>query len=304
MTQQPYGPPQPQPGYGPPPQGIYQAPYGQPPQQPQAPWGPPQQPVPAGPQQAPAPTQDEILASGRGDTNAPDGSGAFAQIGSSIVGRIVSTFPAIVTDPGKAGNPPKPDKNGKLQPQLNVTLQTGYRGWAGCPKFPTQGQGADKQPRDPATDDGKRRIFAKYRLLNAFGIALQNTFGTTQGLELDGMWVKWTHTADIPTGQINPLQDFSCKVWPSSDQPPAEILAELQAQSQAPPLPLPGGHTLQAPQTQQWPQQPAQQAAGGQQVQQQQAPWGPPPQPAAQNPWPPQQTQGNPFGGQPDQPPF
>jgi hypothetical protein len=302
MTQQPWPPQQ---GYGPPPQQQpYQPPYGQPPTQ--APWGPPpQQQAPAGPQAAPAFTMENIFDAAGRDTGAPGF--AFQGIGHSLVGKITHEFATAVIDldTGK----PKVDKTGQLRPQLNVTLQTGYRGWAGCKKAPTDAQG---NPQSPQADTGLRRAFAKDRMLQNLGAAVQGVFGKTTGISLVGCWVKITHSGDIPTGRPQPLKDFTVKLWPATDQPPQEIQAELQAQSQAPPLPAgfaqqtpPGGHpgvqqTINQIDQQLYQQQQAPPPAAPQD------PWGQQPQrPAAQNPWPPQQpAQQNPFGGQPDQPPF
>lgn len=299
MTQQPWGPPPPQ-QYQPTPPGAYQA-MGY----------PPQQVPPAPPIQTPdaAHIFDRAI---EGGEIAP--SFEWGPVGSRIEGEVTSTYPTVVTERVRKGEqakpkfyPPRfPGEAPRPIPQLNVTLQTSLRNWQGVKPegIPTakNPDGTDGAPLPPSEDTGKRRIYVKYDLLRAVGVALREAgVGTGVGLQV-GSQLAVIKVGEKDTGMDNPLPLYQAQVRPPSAS------AQLFQQAPAPSAYDQGG------------QFPPQQQVANQGPQQQvapppQQPWGPPvaPQPitpsapAATSPWtpqpPPPPAPGSPWANTTD-PPF
>lgn len=285
--QQPYGQPQA-------PQGYPQQPYGQAPQpqqpyaqpQPQGPYGQaPQQQVPQGATQS----VDEFFARSGGGAPSFD----FAEPGAQVVGTIVDMQ---VRQQTKISGPGEPKvflffDDGTPRMQLEITLQTQLSGWQGVKNVPTHNVNGQEVPKPPQEDDGKRRIYVRYKLKDAVDKALEAA-GKKAPAVGDQLAVRWSGSEQNPKGR-DPIKLYEAQLRPGA---PAADAFFAGGQQQAPP-----------PQAAPAPQQPAydpQQAYAqptGQQPQFQggyapQAPQQPQQAPAPQAP--PQQQVPTPQGGQ------
>lgn len=184
-------------------------------------------------------------------------------IGTVITGTVVDTFRTVVRD--AATKEPKPDKNGTLQPQVNITLQTDLRNWDRTVKVPLAEDGVTEKPA--SEDDGKRRVYAKFRLLQAIAMAVREA--GERGAPKPGgrLAIRLKNLENV--GKPNPLPDYEAKYAPPAPQTSADDAFNQAAEQPA--------------------QQPAQQAPAAPAVAA--TPPAPTPQPAAapatagQDPW-------------------
>lgn len=113
----------------------------------------------------PAGTADDFF-DGVGEGGAPGFK--FDGVNTGVKGTIVDQYRTFVTEPGS--RKPKEYSDGTPIPQLNVTLQTELRNWDKVTKVPTD---ADGDALPASEDDGKRRIFVKYDMRRAIGVAVK-----------------------------------------------------------------------------------------------------------------------------------
>jgi hypothetical protein len=273
----------PQPGYPQQPQG-----YPQTPQQPTGPYG--QAPQPQVPQQ-PLATQsvDEFFA--RSGGGAP--SFYFDQPGAQVVGTITDMQVRQQTQIGT--NAPLFFDDGTPRMQLEITLQTQLSGWQGVKpdKIPTQNVNGQDVPKPPSEDDGKRRIYVRYKLKDAVdkALAAANKKAPAVG---DQLAVRWSGQEPNPMGG-NAIKLYEAVLRPGA---PAADAFFAGSQQQAAPAPQQPAYDPR--------QAYAQPTGQQQQFQQPQAPAQAPqpgpaqPNPAAQQPAP--QQPGSPWGA--GEPPF
>lgn len=138
-------------------------------------------------------------------------------IGGSIVGVITDIYATVVKDPEKKdsdGNPlPKLDRRGRQQPQFNLTLQTSLRNWEGVVNVPTAEDGVTPLP---ASDDtGERRIYVKYKLLEAIAKAIQASEQGKGGPKIGAkLGVKVKDLIYSSDKMRHPLPDYEAQYWP------------------------------------------------------------------------------------------
>jgi hypothetical protein len=150
----------------------------------------------------------------------------FNGVGSGVIGKVVDQYRTFVTEPGAPGKPGKVKTyaDGNPIPQLNVTLQTELRNWDKVTKVPLDPE--TKQPKPASEDDGKRRIYIKYDMRRAVGVALNNA--GKSGLETDGvLGVKISGGRDV--GQVNELPLYEAKYEPPAQN--ADLWADQGAAS-------------------------------------------------------------------------
>jgi hypothetical protein len=124
--------------------------------------------------------------------------------GTGIRGKIVDQYKTTVTDTsGKEKTYP----DGKPIPQLNVTLQTSLRNWKGInpEKIPTDVEG---NPKPGSEDDGLRRVYIKYDMRRAVGVAVKST-GERYMKTGGDLAIKQTGVKD--TGQPNGLPLYEAR---------------------------------------------------------------------------------------------
>lgn len=110
------------------------------------------------------------------DFFAPRGGGAPSfdfdgRIGNGVIGTIVKMEKVQQTKQGEPDTKLWFDE-AKTRPrmQLNVTLQTDLRNWEGVTNIP---KGDNDQPKPGSEDDGKRRVYLKFKSQQAVGDALR-----------------------------------------------------------------------------------------------------------------------------------
>lgn len=245
----------------------------------------------------------------------------FEGLEDGLRGPVLSVRVIDQTDPST--NPPTKvidQATGQPKKQLEITIQTTFRGWQKVAKIPMDtvtlpNGGSQTVPRDPSADDGKRRIFAGGNMVAAIGDAVAKASGeTTRSPAVGGvLGVKWVGSRD--TGKPSPLKLYAAIY----DMPnPADAFMQQQApvaqqQYVQQQVSDPNSQLGQVAQPQYAPpvQQPVYQAPPPQQPQYQQ-PVAQPQQPQYAPPPPPQQAPvqqpvADPFGQPttyPDQPPF
>jgi hypothetical protein len=133
----------------------------------------------------------------------------FGPVGSGIRGTVVEQYRTTVRD---TSGTVKTYSDGRPIPQLNVTLQTDLREWAGCAKVPVDPE--TQQPKPASEDDGLRRVFVKYDMRRAIGVALQAA--GRKYLETGGQ-LAIKHSGDKPTGQPNPLPLYEARYKPPTE---------------------------------------------------------------------------------------
>lgn len=140
-------------------------------------------------------------------------------IGGAIQGEITDIYVTVVKDVDT--KLPKLNKNGKQQPQVNLTLQTALRNWEGVKSIPTDDNDVELPPEE---DDGKRRIYVKYRLLDALSKAIkaspQGKGGPRVGAKVA---VKITDLTYSDVKSRHPLPDYEAKYLPPAEDPAADI---------------------------------------------------------------------------------
>lgn len=137
----------------------------------------------------------------------------FEGLEDGLMGPIVDLRVTDVTDPALAApNNFVLNPDGSRKKQLEVTIQTQFRGWQKC-KVPMDtvalpNGGQQTQPRDPSRDDGKRRIFAKGNMLYVIGEAVSEaTGGATRAPAIGGtLGVKYV--GNLETGKPSPAKQY------------------------------------------------------------------------------------------------
>lgn len=154
-------------------------------------------------------------------------------IGGSIVGEITDIYVTVVKD--ATTKQPKVNKNGKQMPQVNLTVQTELRNWQGCKKIPLVDPNDPSKGEKPASEDtGERRIYVKYRMLDALARAIkasdQKTGGPRKGAKVA---VKLTEL--IENGSPNPLPDYEAQYRPPVSGPADNLFDQAAAAAPAAP---------------------------------------------------------------------
>lgn len=165
-------------------------------------------------QQPVAPPSAESFFQGLGERHAPPFK--FEGINDGLMGEVtdVRVTQVVVF----ASNPIKYEFNDDGTPkyQLEVTIQTAFRGWAKCSSIPStkvrlpNGQEID-QPEPAEKDDGKRRVFVKGNMAFVVGRAVHEAgdttvvVGSTLGVKLESM---------RDTGKGNPLKEYAAMYTP------------------------------------------------------------------------------------------
>lgn len=143
-------------------------------------------------------TYDEFF-DGVGEGGAPGFH--FDKIGSGMIGTVVDMFKTVVTEPGKERKV-KTYADGTQIPQLNVTLQTELRNWAGIKAGSRSLLDDDGNAKPASEDDGLRRVFIKYDMRRAVAKAVKGS--GAPGLRPGGkLGIKWASSKEV--GQANPL---------------------------------------------------------------------------------------------------
>jgi hypothetical protein len=217
---------QPQPGY---PQQGHPA---QAPQQPTASYG--QAPQPQAPAQ-PLATQtvDEFFA--RSGGGAP--SFYFDQPGAQVVGTIADMQVRQQTQIGT--NAPLFFDDGTPRMQLEVTLQTQLSGWQGVKpdKIPTHNVNGQDVPKPPSEDDGKRRIYVRYKLKDALDKALAAAGKKAPAIG-DQLAVRWSASETNPMGG-NPIKLYEAVIKQGAPAADAFFAGGQQQAAPAPAQPAP-----------------------------------------------------------------
>lgn len=145
------------------------------------------------------------------------------QIGGSIAGEITDVFVTVVKD--AQTREPKLNKRGQQMPQVNVTIKTALRNWDGCKAVPVD---PDTKQELPASEDtGERRIYVKYRMLDAVAKAIKSSEQGRGGPRVGAkLAVKLTALQD--TGQLNPLPDYEARYEPPAADPAADVFNAAQ----------------------------------------------------------------------------
>lgn len=146
-------------------------------------------------------------------------------IGGAIQGEITDVFVTVVKD--AQTREPRLNKRGQQSPQVNLTIKTNLRNWEGCKSVPVDEE--TQQPKPPSEDTGERRIYVKYKMLDAIGAAIkaspQGRGGPRVGARLA---VKVKSLIDV--GQLNPLTDYEARYIPPALDPAADAFSQPAAQ--------------------------------------------------------------------------
>jgi hypothetical protein len=150
-------------------------------------------------------------------------------IGGAVQGEITDIYVTVVKDINT--KEPKLDKRGRQQGQVNLTLQTSLRNWESVVNIPTD----DDDNELPASEDtGERRIYVKYRLLDAISKAIkesdQASGGPRKGAKLAVKVSDLIYDKD-PTR--HPLPDYIAKYVPPVSSPADDMFAAEQAKAPA-----------------------------------------------------------------------
>lgn len=134
----------------------------------------------------------------------------FDKVGTGVIGTVTDMFKTVVTEPGK-DRKVKTYADGTEIPQLNVTLQTELRDWAGIKPGSRSLLDDDGKPKPASDDDGLRRIFVKYQMRQAVAKAVKGQ--GAPGLRPGGkLGVKLIGTKDV--GQANGLPQYEAVYEP------------------------------------------------------------------------------------------
>lgn len=136
-------------------------------------------------------------------------------IGGTISGEIVDIFATVVKD--ATTRIPRVNKNGQQMPQFNITLKTDLRNWEGVNKIPlVDPQNPNSGPKPASEDTGERRIYVKYRLLDAISRAIKaagqkKANGDVGGGPRVGAKLRVRLTKLEDKGAPNPLPDYEAQ---------------------------------------------------------------------------------------------
>lgn len=250
-------------------------------QQPQQGFG--GQPNYGAPQQGPQPVTQSV--DQFWENNSGSGGGApsfdFSPATPRVIGTIVEMQARQQTEMSANGQgKPKFFPDGQPMMQLEVTLQTELRGWAAVKNIPQvvvdPATGATA-PKPPDQDDGKRRIYVRYKLLQALNQAIQANGGNKP--KIGDKLAAWVVGTEPNKNGGNPIKLYQAALQPGS--PAAE---EFFGQGQAPAAPPAQPAATQQAQQQAWGGQPQNvtQTPGFQQAAQQQGFQAPAQQPTQQ----------------------
>jgi hypothetical protein len=140
----------------------------------------------------------------------------FDRHGDVVRGTVTDIFKTKVTVMNSPTNEPKKDKNGNEIPQLNVTLQTDLRNWAGVIKIPENPE--THVPLDPSEDDGKRRVFLKYDASRAVGKAIAESGAANDDFKVGAeLALKYIDDQPMPVGKMKLFEARFKKGEPTSD---------------------------------------------------------------------------------------
>lgn len=170
--------------------------------------------------------------------------------GDEIRGVVTGLFRTNVKMDGPNGTRvDKLDKNGNTLPQINITLETEHRGWQRVTNIPT---GEDGQTPLPASEDeGKRRVYAKYRMLVAVAEAVAKATGRPGAPKIGGK-LAIRVKGNVDTGARNLLPDYEALYVPPSefDGVFADAAAQTPAAAATPaptPAPAPAAPAVAVP---------------------------------------------------------
>lgn len=155
---------------------------------------------------------DDVFDSAGGGSGAPSydwpKDGKNPRIGAMITGEVVDLFRTVVKD--AQTKEPKLDKNGNEQTQVNITIQTNLRNWESVTNVPKDEEGNEL----PASEDtGLRRIYCKYRMLQATAQAVRESDQKKGAPKIGGkLAVRVKGLVDV--GQLNKLPDYEAKYQP------------------------------------------------------------------------------------------
>jgi hypothetical protein len=132
----------------------------------------------------------------------------------TIKGTIVDIFKTQQTS--MEDNEPLFWSDGKPRWQWNVTLQTSLRNWEHVTSVPASDEDPDED-RDPSEDDGKRRVFLKFKALDAVRKAIREQAKAfkEQGIDKPNLRVgdelTMTVTGAEDRGKVNPAWLYTAK---------------------------------------------------------------------------------------------
>jgi hypothetical protein len=150
-------------------------------------------------------------------------------IGSVVQGTITDIFVTVVKD--ATTKAPKLNKKQQQQPQVNLTLQTDLRNWDMCKNIPLVDPADSNSPqKDPAEDTGERRIYVKYRMLDALARAIkgspQQKGGPRVGAKVAVRVKDLTYDKDPLR---HPLPDYDAAYEPPVSGPADGIFAQAES---------------------------------------------------------------------------
>lgn len=160
----------------------------------------------------------------------PEDANRNPQVGASISGTITDIFVTVVRD--AQTKQPKVNKAGRQMPQVNITLQTDLRNWQGVKRVPLNNpDDPNSGPKPPSEDTGERRIYVKYRMLDALAKAIKESSqggggprkGARCAVRVSGLQ---------QTSYLNPLADYQAKYEPPA--PTDAAWEQATSQPQAP----------------------------------------------------------------------
>lgn len=166
----------------------------------------------------------------------PRKKGRFVPIvGGEIKGEITDVFVTFVRD-AQTGEA-KLNKKNQQMPQVNITIQTDLRNWDGCKSVPlTDPKDPNSPPKDASEDTGERRIYVKYRMLDAVARAIkaspQGKGGPRVGAKLA---VKVTDLEYNSNPMYHPLADYQAVYVPPANDPAASVFDQQQPATPAKP---------------------------------------------------------------------
>ena len=157
------------------------------------------------------------------------------EVGHVVQGEVVALFKTVVKD-AQSGEV-KLDKNGNQQPQVNITLKTEFRNWERATK---PGKDDDGNELPASEDVGERRIYAKYRMLQAIAKAVKEATGKPGAPREGGILAVRVKGLEWPPSNQsarNPLPDYEARYTPPAPKNEAADSAFAQAAQPEPAAP-------------------------------------------------------------------
>lgn len=154
-------------------------------------------------------------------------------VGGEIVGEITDIYVTVVTETKDGVRQPRLNKRGKQMPQVNLTVQTTLRNWDGCKSIPVDED--TQQPLPASEDTGERRIYVKYRMLDALAKAIkespQKRGGPRVGAKIAVQVSNLEYDKKDKTR--HPLPDYKAKYRPPAEDPAGAVFDQANAQQAA-----------------------------------------------------------------------